>query len=69
MLIENKHVGIAIGAMSMKPMRKKPCLVVEEGNTAVKVASFNNEGAAVWFMNKFMQFMELPEERRTDEQT
>lgn len=61
MLIENKNVGISIGTMSMKPIRKKPCLVVQIGNTATKVASFNNDEAAVWFMEKFRQFMELPE--------
>lgn len=61
MLIENKHVGIAIGTMLMKPARKKPCLVVQEGNQVTKVASFNNDEAAVWFLEKFRRFMELPE--------
>lgn len=66
MLIENKNVGISIGAMSMQPLRKKPCLVVQIGNTATKVASFNNDEAAVWFMEKFRQFMEFPERRTGD---
>lgn len=63
MLIENKHVGIAIGTMSMKPERKKPCLVVREGNIVTKVASFNNDEAAVWFLEKFKSFMEIPDEQ------
>ena len=59
MLIENSNVGIAIGTMSMKPLRKKPCLVVQIGNKVTKVASFNNYEAAVWFLEKFKEFMEV----------
>ena len=65
MLIENKNVGIAIGTMSMKPLRKKPCLVVQEGNTVTKVASFNNDEAAIWFLEKLVEFMEVPSDGRT----
>ena len=31
------------------PTRKKPCLMVTEGNTATKIASFNNEESAQMF--------------------
>lgn len=61
MLIENEHVGIAIGIMSMRPNRNKPCLVVREGNQVTKVARFNNDEAARWFIEKVIRFMELPE--------
>lgn len=62
MLFENSNAGIAIGTMSMKPARKKPCLVVKVGNTVTKVASFNNDEAAVWFFKKFKEFMEVPDD-------
>ena len=69
MLFENKHAGIAIGTMSMAPMRKKPCLVVREGNKVTKVASFNNDEAAIWFLEKCRQFLELPEGAEDDTST
>lgn len=61
MLLENRNVGIAIGVMSLRPMRKKLCLVIEEGNRTVKVASFNNDEAAMYFMEKFKKFAEVPD--------
>lgn len=39
------------------PYRKKLCLVVEEGNTLTKYATFNNEEAAYAFMDLFCDFM------------
>lgn len=48
---------IAIGKMSLYPARKKPCLVVKQGNEIIKVASFNSEDTADWFMEKFAQFL------------
>lgn len=62
MIFENRRVGIGIGTMSMIPKRKKPCIVVREGNTCVKVASFNNEESAIWFLEKFEKFLEIPKE-------
>lgn len=47
---------LTIGVSTM-PYRKKLCLVVEEGNTLTKYATFNNEEAAYMFMNIFADFM------------
>lgn len=52
---------LAIGKMNLIPMRKKPCLVVREGNTITKVASFNSEETAEWFMKKFGEFLGVEE--------
>ena len=51
-----KRLGSDIGLSVMRdiPGRKKPCLMIEKGNCAYKVASFNNEEAAKYFE----QFME-----------
>ena len=48
---------LAIGVMNLIPMRKKPCLVVREGNTITKVASFNSKETADWFMERFGKFI------------
>lgn len=47
---------LTIGISTM-PYRKKLCLVVEEGNTLTKYATFNNEKAAYDFMDIFCDFM------------
>ena len=47
---------LTIGVSTM-PYRKKLCLVVEEGNTLTKYATFNNEEAAYAFMDLFADFM------------
>ena len=55
----SKRVGeqkLTIGVSTM-PYRKKLCLVVEEGNTLTKYATFNNEEAAYEFMDLFCDFM------------
>ena len=41
------------------PYRKKLCLVVEEGNTLTKYATFNNEETAYAFMDLFCDFMNV----------
>lgn len=46
---------LTIGVSTM-PYRKKLCLVVEEGNTLTKYATFNNEEAAYAFMDIFCDF-------------
>lgn len=46
--ISIKSKGIKIGVDNL-PGRKKPCLYVQIDNCIYKVASFNSEGAAVWF--------------------
>ena len=48
----NSDKDIAIGVDYM-PGRRKPCLVIKEGNTCTKVASFNNEVSARVFMDAF----------------
>lgn len=47
---------LTIGVSTM-PYRKNLCLVVEEGNTLTKYATFNNEEAAYAFMDLFADFM------------
>lgn len=47
---------LTIGVSTM-PYRKKLCLVVEEGNTLTKYATFNNEKAAYAFMDLFADYM------------
>ena len=47
---------LTIGISTM-PYRKKLCLVVEEGNTRTKYATFNNEESAYEFMDLFCDFM------------
>ena len=56
--ITNRRDGrkLTIGISPM-PYRKKLCLVVEEGNTLTKYATFNNEEAAYDFMDIFCDFM------------
>ena len=44
--IENN--GVFIGAMSF-PDRKKPCLVVERGNSCVVIGSFNGVSGVDYF--------------------
>ena len=50
----NNHITIGIDAM---PYRKKFCLVIQEGNSEIKYASFNNDEAAYEFMKKFAEFL------------
>lgn len=50
------------GFMSMHmPERKKPCLAIKEGNVFTKVASFNNEESAEWFMNFVAEMFNVKE--------
>lgn len=55
----SKRIGgkkLTIGVSTM-PYRKKLCLVVEEGNTITKYATFNNEETAYEFMDLFCDFI------------
>lgn len=52
----NGNRKLTIGVATM-PYRKKLCLVVEEGNTLTKYATFNNDESAYEFMNLFADFM------------
>ena len=45
---EKKDIALGIDYMSE---RKKPCLVLKEGNIYTKLASFNNEVSARAFMD------------------
>ena len=50
------------GFVSMQmPERKKPCLAIKEGNVFTKVASFNNEESAEWFMNFVAEMFNVKE--------
>ena len=55
-LVSNQ-TDIRIGVMDMSPARKKPCLVVMDGNKVVKYASFNNDMAADEFMDILADFI------------
>ena len=57
MWLVNKLTGIKIGSMDMSPARKKPCLVVNDGKSITKYASFNNEMAALEFMEILADFV------------
>ena len=48
---------LTIGVSTMPYRKKKLCLVVEEGNTLTKYATFNNEEAAYVFMDLFADFI------------
>lgn len=52
----NGYRKMTIGVSTM-PYRKNLCLVVEEGNTLTKYATFNNEEAAYEFMDLFADFI------------
>ena len=56
MILTNTKTGVSIGVYDM-PYRKKPCLAIREGNVLTKYASFNNELAAVEFMEKLSDFI------------
>ena len=47
---------LTIGISEM-PYRKKLCLVVEEGNTLTKYATFSSDEAAYEFMDLFSDFI------------
>ena len=44
-----KRNGVTVSVEHM-PYRKKPCLAVQIDNTVYKVASFNSEETADWFL-------------------
>lgn len=58
MWLVNRLTGIKIGSMNMSPARKKPCLVVDDGKCVTKYASFNNETAALEFMEILAEFVD-----------
>lgn len=49
-----RKITIGIGIL---PDRKKPCLMIREGNVSTKYASFNNDEAAYKFMDIFADFI------------
>lgn len=53
-----RHNGITISVQNWKPWKKLPVLAVEvEGdNSAYKVASFNSEETARWFVEVCEEF-------------
>ena len=53
-LTDKRKLTIGVACM---PYRKKPCLVVQEGNELTKYASFNNDESAYEFMDLFCDFM------------
>ena len=55
-MIGFKGKTLTIGITKL-PERKKPCLVVCEGNVMTKVASFNDEESVRWFASKLEQLI------------
>lgn len=59
------RVGITRNGISIliehMPDRKKPCLTVQEGSCIYKVASFNSEQTADWFLEKVKKIFEVTE--------
>lgn len=53
-----KRHGISITVQHMR-YRKKPCLAIriDDENCLYKVASFNSEETAQWFLDIFKEFM------------
>lgn len=49
--------GIGIVVMHMRPQRKKPVLAVKIDNGFTKVASFNSEETADWFLEILEEFI------------
>lgn len=47
--------GIAV-TVEHFPERKKPVLAIQIGNTLCKVASFNSEETADWFLTQMQKF-------------
>ena len=64
MMLERNGIRVAIGHF---PYRKKPCLYIQEGNVATKVASFNSEETAEWFEDKMRRFFDGLIAERKDE--
>ena len=55
--LKNLETGVEVGAFSMEPYRKKPCLCVRDGNVLTKYASFNSAEAAHEFMEILRAFV------------
>ena len=61
-ILKSLKAGIGIGVDKAMPGRKKPCLVVFDGNCETKYASFNNEYAADRFMEILADFVGIEKE-------
>ena len=55
MMLTRNGVSIGVGNF---PDRKKPCLIVQEGNVGVIVASFSSKDNAEYFKQKVHQMLE-----------
>lgn len=51
----NEQKDMEVGVTHF-PTRTKPCLYIRHGNVSTKVASFNNEESADWFINEMKDF-------------
>ena len=51
--VERNDIQVLVEHM---PYRKKPCLSVQIGNCVYKVASFNSEETADWFLEIMEEF-------------
>ena len=59
MIVYNNGTGLEIGASYM-PYRTKPCLIVREGNTITKYATFNDLESAKRFLDVLADFIGAP---------
>lgn len=53
--IVNEKKDMEVGITHF-PTRTKPCLYIRHGNVSTKVASFNNEESADWFIEEMKEF-------------
>lgn len=56
-----EHNGVTV-TVEHFPSYKKPALVVTEGNVMTKVASFDSENAAEWFLLKMQKLFNIGED-------
>lgn len=49
----------SIGVEYITPLRKKPCLMIQDGCVSTKVASFNNEESARMFFDFMAELFQL----------
>lgn len=54
------RIGVSLNGITVTvehfPQRKKPVLAVQIGNASYKVASFNSEETADWFLTQMQTF-------------
>lgn len=60
--------NIRIG-FEMFPDKKKPCIVVKQGNEIFTLGTFKNKDDAVFFVDKLAELTNAEDRRRNEKQT